>query len=171
MENRMNRSGHQAGGNSSRIRIEKAFQVEKDNSMNKQMNWTLGVAVCGALACGTWLACRADERPHIEGSLRIFMRTKLDASSKILEGLTTEDFQKIREGAETLHKMSSAEKWRVTNDVLYRQYSSQFNKDAEKLLEKANERNLDGATLAWVECTMSCVRCHNHARAIKIAGH
>ena len=70
----------------------------------------------------------------------------------------------IREGAETLHKMSAAEKWRVSNDVLYRQYSTEFNHEAERLLEKANARNLDGATLAWVECTMSCVRCHKHAR-------
>jgi cytochrome c556 len=132
---------------------------------------TLGITVCGAIVFCAWLACRADERPHVEGSLRAFMRAKLEASSKILEGLTTEDFQKIREGAQTLQKMSAAEKWRVTNDVLYRQYSAEFHKDAEKLLEKANDRNLDGATLAWVECTMSCVRCHNHARAIKIAGH
>jgi cytochrome c556 len=66
--------------------------------------------------------------------------------------------------------MSNAEKWRVSNDVLYRQYSAEFNRQAERLLEKANERSLDGATLAWVECTMSCVRCHKHARAIKVAG-
>jgi hypothetical protein len=138
--------------------------------MNNRAKWTLGITVCAAFAFCTWLACRADERPHVEASLRVFMRAKLEASSKILEGLTTEDFQKIREGAETLQKMSAAEKWRVTNDVLYRQYSAAFHKDAEKLLEKANDRNLDGATLAWVECTMSCVRCHNHARAIKIAG-
>jgi hypothetical protein len=67
--------------------------------------------------------------------------------------------------------MSTAEKWRVSNDVLYRQYSVEFADKAAKLLEKANAQNLDGATLAWVECTMSCVRCHSHARAIKIVGH
>ena len=103
--------------------------------------------------------------------VRPFMRMKLEASNKVLEGLTTEDFRLVREGASTLHKMSSAEKWRVSNDVLYRQYSAEFNREAERLLERANERNLDGATLAWMECTMSCVRCHKYARAIKIAGH
>jgi hypothetical protein len=123
------------------------------------------------LATGVWLVCRADEPVEAGRGIRPFMRVKLEASSKILEGLTTENFRMIREGAETLHKMSAAEKWRVSNDVLYRQYSTEFNHQAETLLEKANARNLDGATLAWVECTMSCVRCHNHARAIKIAGH
>jgi cytochrome c556 len=118
---------------------------------------------------GVWLACRADEPPEAKGGVRPFMRMKLEASSKILEGLTTENFQMIRAGAQTLHKMSAAEKWRVSNDVLYRRYSAEFNQEAERLLEQANVRNLDGATLAWVECTMSCVRCHKHARAIKIA--
>jgi len=99
------------------------------------------------------------------------MRMKLEASNKVLEGLATEDFHMIRDGAQTLQRMSGAEKWRVSNDVLYRQYSAEFNRQAERLLEKANERNIDGATLAWVECTMSCVRCHKYARAIKLVGH
>jgi cytochrome c556 len=129
------------------------------------------VAAIAVSTLGLWYACRADEPPSPKGSVRPFMRMKLEASNKILEGLTTEDFRQVRDGAQTLHKMSSAEKWRVSNDVLYRQYSAEFNRDAERLLEKANERNLDGATLAWVECTMSCVRCHKYARAIKIAGH
>jgi len=130
----------------------------------------LPIVAIALAASGVWLSCRADEPPSPRGSVRPFMRVKLEASNQILEGLTTENFQMIREGAQTLHKMSSAEKWRVSNDVLYRQYSTEFNREAERLLEKANERNLDGATLAWVECTMSCVRCHKHARAIKIAG-
>ena len=132
------------------------------------------LAAVGAIAVATgglWYVCRADEPPSPKGSVRPFMRMKLEASNKIPEGLATDDFRLVREGAQTLHKMSSAEKWRVSNDVLYRQYSAEFSRDAERLLEKANERNLDGATLAWVECTMSCVRCHKYARSIKIAGH
>ena len=132
------------------------------------------IVLFGVLAVFTtavWLTCRAAEPVEVGPGIRPFMRMKLEASSKILEGLTTEDFQKIREGADTLHKMSAAEKWRVSNDVLYRQYSAEFNHEAERLLEKANARNLDGATLAWVECTMSCVHCHKHARAMKLTGH
>jgi cytochrome c556 len=128
------------------------------------------VAAVAVLACGVWFSCRGDEPPSPKGSVRPFMRMKLEASNKILEGLATEDFHMIRDGAQTLQRMSGAEKWRVSNDVLYRQYSAEFNHQAERLLDKANERNLDGATLAWVECTMSCVRCHKYARAIKIVG-
>jgi len=131
----------------------------------------LSLIVIAVFASGVWFACRADERSNRIRDVKPFMRMKLEASTKVLEGLTTENFELIAEGAKKLRQMSTAEKWRVSNDVLYRQYSVEFADKAEKLLQKASARNLDGATLAWVECTMSCVRCHNHARAIKIAGH
>ena len=133
--------------------------------------WTPFIVALPLCGLGVWLNCSAQEMPQHMRGVRPFMRMKLDASSKILEGLTTENFRMISEGAKTLKSMSTAERWRVSNDALYRQYSLEFTQHAEKLLEKANAHNIDGATLAWVECTMSCVRCHNHARAIKIAGH
>ena len=124
--------------------------------------------VCGL---GLWLTCPAQEPPQNMRGVRPFMRMKLEASNKVLEGLTTEDFRMIRDGAQTLQRMSGAEKWRVSNDVLYRQYSAEFIASAEGSSKRPTRHNLDGATLAWVECTMSCVRCHKHARAIKIVGH
>ncbi len=117
------------------------------------------------------LALGADQPPKVDRSVRIFMRQKLEASNQILEGLTTENFALVREGAKTFRQMSAAEKWRLSNDVLYRQYSQEFQQHADRLLEKANAKNLDGAALAWLECTMSCIRCHNHSRKIMIAGH
>ena len=131
--------------------------------------WTPFIVAFSVCGLGVWLTCRAQETPQNMRGVRPFMRMKLDASTKVLEGLTTENYRMISEGAETLKKMSTAERWRVSNDVLYRQYSAEFTQRAERLLEKANAHNIDGATLAWVECTMSCIRCHNHARAIKIA--
>lgn len=131
------------------------------------------LTVFGAVSAFAWITYAADEPKAVQplnNDVRIFMRAKLDASTKILEGLTTENYQMIRDGAKTLQQMSGAEKWHVTNDPLYRQYSLEFARRAERLGETANARNLDGAALAWVECTMSCIRCHSHARAIKIAG-
>jgi len=124
-----------------------------------------------AAGTGAWLVSPAAEPPVGNEGIHAFMRMKLDASSKILEGLATEDFALIRSGAEKLQSMSAAEKWSVKNDVLYRQYSTEFRQHADKLLETAKSRNLDGSTLAWIECTMSCVRCHKHVRGIKVAGN
>jgi cytochrome c556 len=139
--------------------------------MRIRTTWILSLIVVAVFGSGVWFACRADEPTNRVRDVKPFMRMKLEASSRILEGLTTENFEMIAEGARKLRQMSTAEKWRVTNDVLYRQYSAEFADNAGKLLEKAKAHNLDGATLAWVECTMSCVRCHNHARAIKIVSH
>ncbi len=135
---------------------------------NRATPFVMAFLFCGL---GVWLTCPAQETPQHMRGVRPFMRMKLEASSKVLEGLTTENFRMISEGAQTLKKMSTAERWRVSNDPLYRQYSAEFTQLAERLAEKANAHNIDGATLAWVECTMSCIRCHNHARTIKIAGH
>jgi cytochrome c556 len=135
---------------------------------NRTTPFVVVFAIC---AFGFWLTCPADEPPVKDRGVRPFMRQKLEASTRILEGLTTEKFRLISEGARTLKKMSTAERWRVTNDALYSQYSAEFTQRVERLEEKANAGNIDGAMLAWVECEMSCVRCHNHARAIKIVVH
>ncbi|QDU40197.1 hypothetical protein Mal4_45520 [Maioricimonas rarisocia] len=100
--------------------------------------------------------------------LREFMRRKLAASSKILEGLVIEDTRLIREGAQTLNEMSAAEKWRVSNDVMYRQFSAEFRRITQKLDEAAQEGNLDQATLKWVDATMSCMECHRFVRGMLI---
>lgn len=137
--------------------------------MTKRTGWLFATVALTAVATCGWLAGADDAAAKVDNDVRAFMRVKLEASTRILEGLTTENFQLIRDGAKTLRTMSTAEKWRVTNDPLYRQYSLEFGQFAERLDEKGKVRNLDGATLAWVECTMACIRCHNHARAIKIA--
>ncbi|MFG0334625.1 MAG: hypothetical protein ACF8TS_14815 [Maioricimonas sp. JB049] len=101
-------------------------------------------------------------------ALREFMRRKLAASSKILEGLVIEDTRLIREGAQTLNEMSAAEKWRVSNDVMYRQFSAEFRRITQKLDEAAREGNLDQATLKWIDATMSCMECHRFVRGMLI---
>lgn len=102
-------------------------------------------------------------------ALKRFMRAKLDASSKILEGLAVEDYKLIEAGAKRLHAMSAAEEWRVSNDALYRQHSGEFRRIAQQLQEKAQKKDLDGAALAWVAATMNCVECHRWVRAQIIA--
>ena len=56
--------------------------------------------------------------PKAEESMRTFMRAKLGASTKVLEGLALEDLDLVREGAIELNRISSAEKWRRHDDML-----------------------------------------------------
>lgn len=98
-----------------------------------------------------------------------FMRKKLEASSQILEGLTSEDAQLIIKGAKVLVEMSAAEKWQVQNNVMYRQFSGEFQRSAKILLEAAEKGNYDAAALKWIDTTMKCIECHKYVRNMLIA--
>ncbi len=109
-----------------------------------------------------------DDEPT-EKDLNHFMRLKLEASSQILEGLAVEDFALIKEGASRLHKMSTEEKWRVTNDAMYRNFSGDFQRITQELVTASEKENLDRAALKWMDATMSCIECHRYTRSITIA--
>lgn len=98
-----------------------------------------------------------------------FMRQKLDASSQILEGLCTEDADLIIAGAKVLMEMSTAERWQVNHNAMYRQQSQEFQQAAKKLIEAAEKSNFDAVTLKWIDTTMQCMECHSHVRGMRIA--
>lgn len=148
-----------------------------------------GVLVLGLAAFATWEIVTADdEKPQPQKeqqaesqeqkkqppaerdqSLRHFMRLKLTASSMILEGLSVEDFGLIKQGASKLNEMSTTEKWRVSNDALYRNFSGDFQRVTKDLVKAAEDENLDRAALKWVDATMGCIECHRYARGMFIA--
>ena len=99
-----------------------------------------------------------------------FMRRKLEASGQILEGLTMEDADLIVKGAKILVELSSAEKFQVQHDVIYRQFSGEFQRTAKGLLEAAEKKNFDTAALKWMDTTMKCLECHKFVRGTRIAG-
>ena len=99
-----------------------------------------------------------------------FMRKKLEASGQILEGLTSENADLIVKGAMILVEMSSAEKWKVKHDVMYRQFSGEFQRTAKNLLEAAQKKNFDAAALKWMDTTMKCFECHKFVRGTRLVG-
>lgn len=106
----------------------------------------------------------APQKKDDEPALRAFMRQKLDATNRILEGLCTDDLSMVVEGSDVLLKMSKEEKWRASNDMLYRRYSTEFTDAVSDLREKAVEQSMDGASLAWINATMKCLKCHEWVR-------
>ena len=112
---------------------------------------------------------KADKKPDQDLQLRQFMRLKLQASNQIREGLVTENFKKISDGAAQLGKMSAAEKWRASNDPMYLQHSGDFRRMVDKLKKKAADDNLEACALVWLDVTMSCLECHEFVRSILIA--
>ena len=106
----------------------------------------------------------ADDDLKPDVSLSAFMRKKLDASSQILEGLTTEDAELIQKGAKALTQLSKVEKWQIFSDPEYREYSLDFRINARKLAEAAEKGNFDNAALQWFATMKNCIECHQHVR-------
>ena len=98
-----------------------------------------------------------------------FMRQKLDHSNDIMEGLLVEDPKMIVKSAERLKKMSDAEQWRVSNDIMYRNHSEDFRRAVDKLIVAAKGKSIDRAALASFDVTLSCIDCHRYVRTVLIA--
>jgi hypothetical protein len=101
---------------------------------------------------------------QVQGNLKSFMRQKLDHSQRILEGLTVEDYAMIAQGARALEELSRDARWQVSPNINYLRMSSEFQDQAAELAAKAKQRNLDGASLAYVRMTLNCVKCHQYTR-------
>jgi hypothetical protein len=111
----------------------------------------------------------ADKKDEPGQALARFMRQKLQASNFILEGLCTEDLDMVTAGSATLMKMSHEERWRVSNDMMYRRYSTEFEHAVEELQQEAKDNDMDGTSMAWVNVTMKCLKCHEWVRNTVLA--
>lgn len=123
---------------------------------------TVGIVAVGMLAI----------RGHSQqpDDLKLFMRAKLTHSQKLLEGLATEDYNLLAKHAQELALLSQATNWNVLQTEDYLQHSIEFRRAASAVKEAAKQKNLDGATLAYVDMTMKCVRCHKYVRGVSMAG-
>lgn len=102
-------------------------------------------------------------------AVKEFMRDKLELSQKVLEGLSMEDYDLIAAKALKLTAMTQEADWRAFENPDYEQQSAMFRRQVEALARAAKNKNLDGATLAYVRMTMSCVECHKFVRGKVVA--
>jgi hypothetical protein len=98
-----------------------------------------------------------------------FMQQKLTHAQEVLEGLVTEDFDQIEKAAADMHTLSQAAEWQVLRTPTYDLFSKEFQTACTQLEKAAKEENLDGASLAWIRVTMTCLSCHKHVRNAKVA--
>jgi hypothetical protein len=96
------------------------------------------------------------------------MQLKLKRSQALLEALAKEDYKTLEENAESLVRISDSTAFlRAYKTEEYEFQAQVFKRTAISLAAKAKEKNLDGATLAYTEMTISCVKCHNYFRGRK----
>jgi hypothetical protein len=112
-------------------------------------------------------------KAQVEGppnrNVETFMRAKLIHSQKVLEGLTTENFDLIAKESQQMSLLSLASTWQVIETPEYTRRSNEFRRAADDLTKAAKNKNLDGATLAFVNVTLKCVECHKYVRTVRQA--
>jgi hypothetical protein len=97
------------------------------------------------------------------------MKKKLTFAQKVLEGIALNDPDKIASSANELILISQKAEWLVLETPQYKLHSNDFRRAAETLATQAKAKNLDGAALAYVDMTLTCVKCHKHVREIRMA--
>ena len=95
------------------------------------------------------------------------MQKKLTSAQLVLEGVAIGDHKKIERAAEDLMQLAKSTTWQLVRSPRYEMHSNDFIRAAENLVQKARDKNVDGAALAYVEMTLSCVRCHQYVRDLR----
>jgi cytochrome c556 len=97
------------------------------------------------------------------------MKQKLGISQRVLEGLATENFQLIVTSASKLKTLSQQDAWNARNTPEYQQFTGDFRRHAEALIQAAKLTNIDAASVAYFQLTLSCVNCHKYIRNSRVA--
>ncbi len=74
------------------------------------------------------------------------------------------DFDAIGKTARTMNSLTHMEKWVRGTTPEYRTQLRFFENANEQIIRAADKENLDGAALAYVQLTLSCVNCHKVVR-------
>lgn len=126
------------------------------------------VAALGVFGCIAVLFATSG-RTEQEENVSKFMRAKLAHTQEVLAGLALEDFEGIAKHGQELSLLSRATEWQVLQTPEYQRHSEDFRRSADLLTEAGKKQNIDAASLAYVEMTLKCVRCHKYVRQVRTA--
>jgi hypothetical protein len=96
------------------------------------------------------------------------MKKKLTHAQKLLEGIALADLSKIGDNARELSVVSKEVGFRVLKTPQYELHANEFRRALDDIQRGVAQKNLDAATLGYMDLTMSCVRCHKHVREVGI---
>lgn len=121
--------------------------------------WLRGLLGAALILAGSLTGSAAD-RDTAE-----VMRQKLQYSEAVLRGIALQDFAFIQTNAQQLVKLSKLSGWQARQTPEYELFSQEFRRRAEELVQAAQAKNVDAASIAYAQLTFSCVSCHKYLRA------
>jgi hypothetical protein len=123
------------------------------------------VAVFGPVLLGFGVRA-APPKPDATAAL---MRKKLAHAQKVLEGIALADLDQVGDHAAELATLSKQAEFTVLKTPQYELHANEFRRSLEDIRRGVKQKNLDAATLGYMDLTMSCVRCHKHVREVRLA--
>ena len=108
-------------------------------------------------------------KPVATTNVTLSMRSKLENTKQVLEGIALEDFEKIATGADKMNALTEADAWHVFNTPKYTELTVDFHKAVRQLTTAAKENDLEAATLRFMTVVTTCVSCHEHVRDVRVA--
>ncbi len=99
-----------------------------------------------------------------ESGVKEAMRQKVAYSQQVLVGITLEDYGLIAKNAEKLVELSNKTNWYSRQVPEYELFLNEFRRSAQELTKAGQQKNLDAASHAYVQMTLSCVSCHKFIR-------
>lgn len=128
----------------------------------RPLSWAV-VAVVAVASSG---ASPAQDRPPPAAQPKQppVMVRKLTHSQKVFEAIAREDYDLLRTHADGLAACIKDATWRINDTERYVLLSTDFGRGVEALRKAAKDKKGDAATLAFIDMTLACVRCHRYLR-------
>lgn len=128
----------------------------------------LATSVACAFGAVVLFAAQNNEPNRRPNQVGTFMRTKLPHVHEVINAIAVEDFDSIAREAQSLELLTLEESWLVVQTDDYRRHSIDFRRACEDLREAAKTKDISAATLAYVDMTFKCIKCHKHVRGLPV---
>ena len=106
----------------------------------------------------------ASESESADKPTSFWMEKKLEHSHAILRALAMGDFEDVRYNASRLKLLNRVEGFVRRKNPEYRVHLNTFSRVSAEIERQAEKKNIEGATLAFNQLTVSCVDCHKSMR-------
>ena len=135
---------------------------ERNSSASIHVFWMYLIGILAALALVFMAVDVAGAAEPEEPSF--WMKKKMEYSQNILAGLAKADFAAIEKNASSMNSLSQIENWARASTPEYKNQLATFRSANKSLIRMAQDDDVDGATLAFMQLTQSCVQCHKLIR-------
>ncbi len=121
--------------------------------------------IATAIAMATVMFCvLAVRSQEVDRQTKDVMKFKLHFAQGVLEGIATENFDLIATNAAKLKALSQQASWQIRATEEYQHLTTEFARCADSLAAAAKNKNVDAATVAYFQMTVSCTTCHKYLR-------